>query len=192
MLTCTRKDCPCPGPKDESEFDRNQRNKSGRNSACKVCRKNYDKRVRHTPSRAAVRKRANEKYMKTDKGKAMDRVIREQPSKRFSMVKANAKARGKLWLLTKEEFIGLVVGSKCHYCGGELPKCGSALDRKDCAGPYSTENCVPACTECNVAKSDHFSYEEMVEIVGPAIRAVHERRAKSSDIVSVSSEGIAL
>ena len=47
----------------------------------------------------------------------------------------------------------------CHYCGGERKTHG--LDRKDSSGPYSVENCVACCSDCNYMKNT-MSYEKFI------------------------------
>jgi len=42
------------------------------------------------------------------------------------------------------------------------------VDRMDSDGCYSPDNCILACYPCNHAKSDVFSYQEVMEI-GQAI-----------------------
>ena len=48
------------------------------------------------------------------------------------------------------------------------PLCKQILNNLD----YSIDNVAPCCNECNVARSDHFSIDEMKNFVGPAIREV--------------------
>jgi hypothetical protein len=57
-----------------------------------------------------------------------------------------------------------LVQSKCHYCSGELPETGCALDRMNSKLGYSISNVVPCCTSCNTMKSKTLTYEEMVLI----------------------------
>lgn len=67
----------------------------------------------------------------------------------------------------------------CHYCGADIfwaeyntNTNGSNynLDRKDNAIGYSKENCVACCGRCNESKSNHFTYEQFVQI-GDLIRS---------------------
>jgi len=48
----------------------------------------------------------------------------------------------------------------CHYCNG--PRRTHGLDRKDSKGPYSIENCVPCCSDCNYMKNT-MSYEKFID-----------------------------
>lgn len=65
----------------------------------------------------------------------------------------------------------------CHYCGLELSEFGYGIDRVDCSKGYELINCVPCCTECNTAKSDNFTEEEMV-LIGEVIRKIKLARKK--------------
>lgn len=71
--------------------------------------------------------------------------------KRFYNLKSCAKTRGILVALTFEEYES-IVSSSCHWCDGELPKTGGGIDRLDNSIGYSFDNCVPCCTQCNIAK----------------------------------------
>jgi hypothetical protein len=75
-----------------------------------------------------------------------------------------ARRRGLVFDLTEGEFTSLVT-MPCHYCGvapfrvvhspteyGRF-RCGG-IDRVDNALGYTHGNCVPACTQCNRAKSN--------------------------------------
>lgn len=81
--------------------------------------------------------------------------------------------------LTYEEFVGFTKLTQCHYCGAnirwaefDIIRNGSNynLDRKDNSLGYSRSNCVVCCPRCNRAKSNHFTYEEWVQI-GDLIRS---------------------
>lgn len=73
---------------------------------------------------------------------------------------------------TKEEFIN-TISKPCTYCKDIEEHRG--LDRIDNAKGHTKDNTVPACTTCNIARSDLISHEEMF-IVGEAIRIVKEKR----------------
>jgi len=84
----------------------------------------------------------------------------------------------KLVELTYEEFLDFTKIKQCHYCEApvewtefHLVRNGSRynLDRKDNSIGYSKENCVVCCKRCNRIKSDHLTYEQMLQI-GALIR----------------------
>lgn len=59
----------------------------------------------------------------------------------------------------------------CTYCGYT----STGLDRLDNSKGHSQNNCVPCCWECNTAKMDNFTLEEM-KIIGLAIKQVKDTR----------------
>ena len=79
--------------------------------------------------------------------------------------------------LSYEEYLSFTETCECHYCDetilwepyGSFSN-GHHLDRKDNSLGYSLENCVVCCPRCNRAKSNHFTYEEWMEI-GKVIRS---------------------
>jgi len=59
----------------------------------------------------------------------------------------------------------------CNYCG--FPSTG--LDRIDNSKGHTEDNCIPCCWECNTARMDNFTHEEMLKI-GKTIREVKLER----------------
>ena len=85
---------------------------------------------------------------------------------RFLNLKRAAKQRGIAIHLTLEEYVQLVGGGICCYCGAPLPETGSGLDRKNSSGDYSAENCVPAGAACNsIRGEDLIAHDEMFEVI---------------------------
>lgn len=96
----------------------------------------------------------------------------------------------------KKKFERDGVERKCHYCGidedkfleiwdyfypRKLPD-GSVtgrskleIDRKDNKKEHLPENCVLACSICNNAKSDKFTYKEF-KMVGKVIKQIWNER----------------
>lgn len=89
-----------------------------------------------------------------------------------------AKKRAVQVLLSYEEYVEFTKQKECHYCGNFLlwnpynKMNGHKLDRKDNSLGYTKDNCVVCCPRCNRAKSNHFTYEEWVQI-GALIRSWH-------------------
>jgi hypothetical protein len=109
---------------------------------------------------------------------------RKQPgesgfNKVFQGYKENAKNRGIIWLLTRDEFRELCCAN-CYYCceppsnwsygSGKTSYASpesreysgfvyNGVDRKDPALGYKVENCVPCCASCNTRKAG-FTEEE--------------------------------
>lgn len=96
----------------------------------------------------------------------------------FGHAKHKSKGRELLWTLTLEEF-SVLRRSPCAYCGSPLPEAGVGLDRLDNALGYSGDNVVPCCEVCNTARSDFFTYEEMV-VLGRCIRDIRAARVSTS------------
>lgn len=96
---------------------------------------------------------------------------------RYSNLKRSAKYRGIKVQLTLVEYTRLQL-TPCHYCGDPLPKYGHGMDRKDSSKPYSWDNCVPACKNCNFIKKDIWDYDEMKA----AHDAVKELRLKKGEV----------
>ena len=122
-----------------------------------LCQKHaeYFKSVEHSESR---------KRYKKGKGK-------------FSRARGAAVARfgADHWQINREQYEALVA-EPCHYCSFPHDRGGVGLDRLDNEKGYLLDNVVSCCYECNVARSDHFTYEEMKNVLGPAIRSVKRRR----------------
>ena len=59
----------------------------------------------------------------------------------------------------------------CFYCGFK----STGLDRIDNKKGHTKENTVPCCKECNVARMDNFSHDEMI-ILGETIRNIKMKR----------------
>ena len=97
---------------------------------------------------------------------------------RYNLLCYMAKGRCSVGLSYKE-YVEFSKNKKCHYCGTKLNwephgtiTDGHHLDRKDNALGYSKKNCVVCCARCNSAKSDHFTYEEWVQI-GALVKTWH-------------------
>jgi len=66
----------------------------------------------------------------------------------------------------------------CLYCG--FPSTG--LDRIDTGIGHLKDNCVPCCRDCNVARSNHFTVDEM-KIIGIGINEVKRARLDNREDV---------
>jgi hypothetical protein len=86
--------------------------------------------------------------------------------------------------MTYEQFYPFCLEKYCHYCStyikrsskkGEKGYRGYFLDRKDNDKPYTVENCVSCCWECNQAKGNRYSYDEFM-VMQKARRKFNEKR----------------
>lgn len=131
--------------------------KYGRAAWCSLCKNLKNKRWRTSPE-----------GMKVRSGQML-----------YGYAKRTSECRAKIaFELTREQFYFLR-GHACLYCGGPLPPLGSGLDRIDNSTHYKPGNVVPCCGECNTARQDHFTPEEMLAEIGPAIRRVRITRGES-------------
>ena len=88
---------------------------------------------------------------------------------RYKEYKQSAKQRNKDWNLSYDDFCNIAT-QKCHYCGVEplvqiriqhgclndLDGLFNGIDRIDSNKGYTTDNCVPCCSHCNIMKM-HYS-----------------------------------
>lgn len=95
-----------------------------------------------------------------------------------------AKHRGVPWTLSFEEYAAKVA-LPCHYCGHPLNEAGVGLDQVVAGRGYDATS-VQCCAACNKAKSDYFTYEEMI-VIGAAIKQVKDARMQE-----VQGDGILL
>lgn len=106
----------------------------------------------------------------------------------------NATNRHVEWSLTREDFLELI-SQNCHYCGLPPsrvedayfgpPLIWTGIDRVDNQIGYTKGNCVPACYDCNRAKSD-LSYEAFISWI-KRIAAYDESRQSREVGISVCS-----
>lgn len=125
------------------------------------------KRCRQCLDRDNIKVKA---YRKTPKGKATIKKYREN-SGRFSAISYLAVQQGKPWALSEAEW-RVLISQPCFYCGMENNvKTGAGLDRLNNMFGYIPGNVVSCCYECNTARADNFTPEEM-KIIGHAIHQV--------------------
>lgn len=67
----------------------------------------------------------------------------------------------------------------CTYCGLMHSSGVNGLDRMDSSKGHTKENCVPCCRECNQAKMNYWTFEEMKEI-GAVMRKLKLARLENS------------
>lgn len=66
-----------------------------------------------------------------------------------------------------------ITSNPCTYCG-DTDRIG--LDRIDNNAGHTVENSLPCCPDCNVARGDRFTVEEMRRFIGPGIAAAKASR----------------
>jgi len=110
-----------------------------------------------------------------DRLNAIANKHRGSVAQRFKAMKNRAKGSS---CMTFEEYKSLE-GLPCYYCGWPRPEKGSGIDRIDNSKGYELINCVPCCTECNTARNNHFTEEEMLRI-GEVIGQIKRDRLSRS------------
>lgn len=110
-----------------------------------------------------------------DKNKNSVMSKRGSPHVRFIRAKYEAKKRNLEWSISEDLFTRMI-SLACSYCCGPLPQNGCGLDRKTNSIGYTESNITPCCFVCNKVKSDIFTYDEMNNNIGPAVRRVRELR----------------
>lgn len=154
MKTCTK----CKEEKDESCY---YVYKSGRyigrlHAQCIDCKKKAQRSPQYYENRRAA--------------KAVYRAMHAAKIKEYAnsftncvaIYRNNAKSRGLLFELTKEEAL-MFWQVPCEYCGDTINKLG--IDRVDNTIGYKLTNCVPCCSMCNWMKGkyDKDTWLEQIE-----------------------------
>lgn len=82
-------------------------------------------------------------------------------NKHFSTYVKNARLKGLCFDITEDQFKHLIK-QECYYCGAAPRQLGyktftpyhaNGIDRVDSDVGYTIENCVPACSDCNIGKN---------------------------------------
>lgn len=104
--------------------------------------------------------------------------VRREYSKSVSQIASRMLSNYRRYDLAKgytttidTEFIINSITQPCHYCGFSA----TGLDRVDSRVGHTKGNCVPCCKECNTAKLNHFTEDEM-KIIGESISLVKGNR----------------
>lgn len=119
-------------------YQKNKTKKDAQNKAYSLTHK--EDNVKRTQKYVAENKEKVYAY-----GKRFSQTI----SGRFRHYVSGAKKRGKEFAITLEDFTE-ITKLPCYYCGEEIIKRG--IDRLNNEIGYLKENCVPACTLCNMMK----------------------------------------
>lgn len=98
-------------------------------------------------------------------------LLRNKASKMVSAYRIKDKKKGLECDLTIEDMLD-IMNHPCVYCG-DTKRIG--CDRIDNSKGHTKDNVVPCCVECNKARSDYFSFEEMKKL-GGTIREIKSGR----------------
>jgi hypothetical protein len=121
-----------------------------------MCGRHYAQKYRETHPEWVIKNR--------ERAKEVYEVYCLSSKARYNQLLSSARRRGRKVFLSFEEF-SVLRNQPCHYCGGELPKAGSGMDRKDNSLEYTFENTVPCCYQCNTTKGSNLSYHEMLTLM---------------------------
>lgn len=99
--------------------------------------------------------------------------LRSKASKMISSYKIkDKKNRAPISDITIDWMIENIINKPCIYCG-DTNRIG--CDRIDNSKGHTIDNVVPCCYECNCARNNNFSFEEM-KILGESIRKIKNAR----------------
>lgn len=124
---------------------------------------------RKTPLRKIYQAKWMKKYRKINPENTM------RPERRFKKSVNRATDRGFEWNISFSDYCELI-SKRCFYCDGDVPKVACGLDRMDNSKGYLIGNVVSCCRNCNVMKSDHLTFDEMVVAMN-AIKGFRLRKA---------------
>lgn len=162
-----------------AQFVKDSGKVDGTTNVCKKCWNEHMRRIRTTAGWKKRRLGYIRKYRASEKGHRQmlesARRAMSRPGNRFTAGRQSAKKRGLSWGLHREEYLE-AIKLQCKYCTGDLPPNGIGLDRIDNSIGYERSNVVPCCALCNLTRGDRFSYQEMIEIIGPCIRQIRALR----------------
>lgn len=107
-----------------------------------------------------------------DANELTEQEARLKALKMLGQYKLRDKKRGFEYNIDSEWFIDQIKHGECYYCG-DTKRLG--LDRIDNSKGYTMNNIVVYCYDCNVARGNNFSHEEM-RTLGRTIQEIKRQR----------------
>lgn len=105
-----------------------------------------------------------------------DYKLRLKASKMASSYRLNDKKHGFVSEISTQYLYNCIKTGSCFYCGDTH---NLGLDRIDNTKGHTIDNVVVCCYECNCARNDNFTVDEMVEI-GKVIKLIKQRRNENN------------
>ena len=171
---CNR--CDVEFPLNRENFVGDKSRPGGCGYECRAClrlrKKGKDRRKERwsslTPEQKRLRVERQKRYYHTPGGRPR--------GLRFAYLKID-RERGRPNNLT-HQFIAALIAHPCVYCGeAGIPR---GVDRIDNSGGHTTDNVVSCCRDCNFARMNNFTHEEM-KILGQTIARIKAaRRTKAA------------
>lgn len=141
-------------------------------------RNRYQKRKEGTSIKEIIFGKQSKRNGKPPKNATINN-IRLKVSKMISSYRCkDRKSSLELCDIDIDWMIENIISKPCIYCGDTN---NVGCDRIDNNKGHLKENVVPCCVDCNVARSNHFSFEEM-KILGQTIKQIKEARKAKDDI----------
>lgn len=145
MKKCSK----CGETKEFTQFGKDNRAKSGLTSLCKACNRERWKKYRQEhPERV---KQSNKKWAENNREhrRQYNKQHSQTPEARYKVHCSGAKKRGLLNDIDLDRY-KTITSQPCAYCGTTESLRG--LDRVYNDFPYTIDNVVSCCKDCNYAK----------------------------------------
>ena len=131
----------------------------------------------YTPEEIIFGKKRKRKDKSVKDWRESPDTIRSKASKMISTYKCKDKKMGfeKVCDITVDWMIDNIIMKPCIYCG-DITRVGCDRINNDLG--HTMDNVVPCCYDCNCARNNNFTYEEMF-ILGKTIRQIKNNRTKN-------------
>jgi len=133
---------------------------------CKTC-KSEEMRLKYLDDRERYKIKARIRFEKYGNGKNESYYY----GNRVACYKRNDKIKQRTICDFTREELQQKLKSPCYYCNDKA----TGLDRIDNKKGHTKDNTVPACKDCNIARGNNFSHEEML-ILGKTIQTIKNKR----------------
>lgn len=175
MRTCVR----CKSVKDDGEMSRDKYYKDGISNVCKECKRLYYKNNREKV--LAAGKARSQKHEVKERRNQLQRERRaKNPELHRMMFYIETDKKKGLDSDIDIDWCKVEMRKPCTYCGMTHSSGVNGLDRIDNSKGHTKENCVPCCRECNQARMDFWTYDEMKEI-GKVMSELKIKRLNSTN-----------